>query len=67
MGKNIQENMKKFASFRSKIDIDSQEDLLNGLMSQSEKRDSKVSQPREDQLCFDYSEEDEPINDNQFE
>ena len=52
--------MKKFASVRKNIDLDKEEDLLNGLMSQSEQKSQDLNTARiegkEDQLVFDYSE-----------
>lgn len=35
MGVNANSNMKQFAQYRQKVDIDSQDDLLNGLMKES--------------------------------
>jgi len=63
IGQNAQANMKKLASLRRNIDLDNEEDLLNGLMSESEHKshDPNIA-TKADQLVFDYSEQSDDIN-----
>ena len=66
IGHNAVQNMKEFAKYREKQQIDSDDDLLNNLDSQillsQDKSQSRIkSQLTEDKLCFEYSEDDETI------
>lgn len=56
--------MKEFAKYREKQLIDSDDDLLNNLDSQvlmSQEKSKLKSQLTDDKLCFEYSEDEEPI------